>query len=69
MSRLLGCCMVQLMKRSGSNKHIGKGLKFLADLSRNTDIDGMNMTLIICHYKDIDEKLLNECRKFKEYLR
>jgi len=58
------------MKRSGSYKHIGKGFKFLADLIRNTDIDDMNITLIICQYKgDIDEKLLNVCRKFKEYFR
>jgi hypothetical protein len=59
MSKLSGCCVVQLVKRSGSYKHIGKGLAVLA---RNTDIDDMNMTLIIRHYKeDIDEiKLLNE---------
>ena len=50
MSRLLGCCMVQLMKMSGSYRLI-----CLADLTRNTDIDDMNMTFIICHYKkDID---------------
>jgi len=62
--------MVQLMKRSGSYKHVGKRLKFLADWTRNTDIDDMNMKLIICHYKeDMDEKLFNECLKFKEYLR
>lgn len=43
---------------------------FLVDLTRNTDIDGLIMTHVICHYKeDIDEKLLDECRKFKEYLR
>ena len=56
------------MKRNVSYKHIGKRLKFLADFTRNTDIDNVNMTLIICHYKeDIDEKLLNECHKFKVF--
>ena len=45
MSGLLDCFMNQLMKRSRPYKHIGKRLKFLADLTRNTDIDKNNMTL------------------------
>jgi hypothetical protein len=50
--------------------HIGKRLKFLADLTRNTDIDGDTIKIIIRHYlENIDEKLVIECRQFKECIR
>jgi len=53
-----------------SYAHIGNRLKFLIDLTRNTDIDGDTIKIIIRHYiENIDEKLVNECRQFKEYIR
>jgi len=49
--------------------HTGKWLKFLADLTRNTDIDRDTITLIIRHYiENVGEKLVDECHQFKEYI-
>jgi hypothetical protein len=49
---------------------IGKRFKFLADLTQNTDSDGDTLKLIIRHYiENIEKKLVNECRQFKEYIR
>lgn len=49
--------------------HIGKRLKFLADSTRNSDIDGDTIMLIIRHYiEKIGEKLVDECRQFKEFI-
>jgi len=58
---LLDCLIIQLLKRGESYEHNGERLKFLADLTRNTDVDEGNVKLVIRHYKeDIDDKLVNE---------
>jgi len=55
--------------------HIGKRLKFLADLTRNTDIDGDNIRLFIRHYiekfgeKLVDEWSVQRAYKISQYTR
>ena len=59
--------IIQLLKRGVSYEHNGERIKFLADLTRNTD-DERNEKFKKRHYnKDIDDKLVNKCRQFKEY--
>lgn len=61
--------IIQLLKRGESYEHDGERIKFIADLTRNTDDEG-KVKLIKRHYNEnIDDKLVNECRQFKEYLR
>ena len=54
------------MRKGGSYEHTMKRFKFLADLTQNSNTDKNNIKLITCHYKDIDNKLVDDCHQFKE---
>jgi hypothetical protein len=70
MKWLLDCLIIQLTNSNESYAHNDKRLKFLTDLTRNSNTDRDNIKLIICHYnEDIDDKVVNKHHQFKEYLR